>query len=62
MSRSTKKPYYKDRNPGTKTDANRKVRKSKELPSGKTYKKVYCSYNISDYSFHAPKDKKAHRK
>lgn len=67
MSRSTKKPYYKDHTPGAKRQANQTVRrKGKQSPeslaSGKAYKKEFESYNISDWSFHAPKDKKASRK
>lgn len=72
MSRSKKKPYYADRNPFGKKKANQKVRKenkkmcneiyNEELPSGRSYKKLFSSYIISDWSFHAPKDKKAYRK
>lgn len=65
MSRSTRKPYFKDSTPGAKRQANKRVRKSKkgeELADGGSYKKEYCSYDISDYSFHAPENKKAGRK
>lgn len=32
--------------------ANKKVRKSCDLKNGCMYKKVYCSYDIHDYSYH----------
>lgn len=39
-----------DRNPYCKNQANQKVRRYKKyLPNGKTYKKLYQSYNISDF-------------
>jgi hypothetical protein len=63
MTRSTKKPYFTDTPHDTaKKQANRKVRKAKDVPSGASFKKESCSYDIRDWSFHAPKDKKAHRK
>lgn len=65
MSRSTKRPYYKDSTPGAKRQANQRVRrtsKTKDIADGKAYKKEFCSYDICDWSFHAPKDKKAYRK
>ncbi|MCM1316204.1 MAG: hypothetical protein NC205_04735 [Prevotella sp.] len=36
-----------------KTYANRAVRRYKEMPTGKScfFKKIYCSWNISDYRF-----------
>lgn len=59
MSRSYKKsPFLKDRasvsndrfNP--KTFANRAVRRYEEVPGGKSgFKKIYCSWDISDYRF-----------
>ena len=53
MSRSTKKvPINKDHNSGKwgKKQANKKVRKEKDVPSkGKDYKKIYQSWNIHDY-------------
>lgn len=53
MSRSYKKnPYYKDHNRGMKQCANRTVRNTFDVPNGNAYKKVFCSYDISDYSFH----------
>ena len=78
MSRSRKKPYITDQNSGhpghggSKRKANRKVRHenkkatlevgSAELSSGKQYRKVSESWDIRDWSFHLPKDKKAFRK
>jgi hypothetical protein len=53
MSRSYKKsPVFKDRRKSGKRFANKSVRKySKKIQSGRAYKKIFCSYNISDYSF-----------
>ncbi len=52
MSRSYKKVGgYKDSCKGMKRFANKKVRHTKNIPSGKAYKKLFCSYSISDYSF-----------
>ncbi|MBD5142611.1 MAG: hypothetical protein HDT22_03240 [Ruminococcus sp.] len=59
MSRSYKKfPVVKDRASTSKnrqkpkTFANRTVRRSKIIPSGKAgFKKLYCSWNICDYRF-----------
>lgn len=68
MSRSTKKPFYTDQQTNRpaaskpKDWANRKVRKTKDVPSGASYKKVFSSWDIRDWSFHRPKDKKAYRK
>lgn len=55
-----------------KRDANRTVRRmnkkacqeveSEKLADGKQYRKAECSWNIRDWSFHSPKDKKAYRK
>lgn len=53
MSRSYKKvPCCKDHNRGMKKYANRYVRRNYLIvPSGKAYKKLFCSYNICDYKF-----------
>lgn len=54
MSRSWKKAYYKD-GYGTghkrfaKQRANRSVRRSADIVDGGYYKKLHCSWNISDY-------------
>ena len=52
MSRSYKKVGgYKDSCKGMKRIANKKVRNIKNIPNGKAYRKVFCSYSISDYNF-----------
>ena len=53
MSRSYKKsPVMADRNPYCKKQANKRVRKYlKDIANGKAYRKLYCSWNISDYRF-----------
>lgn len=53
MSRSHKRvPCCKDYNKGMKKCANRYVRRNHLIvPSGKAYKKLFCSYNICDYKF-----------
>ena len=66
MSRSTKAPYAKDRNPFMKGKANRKVRQNSKkavknerdkISSGKAYRKYVDSWSISDYSFYDDKPK-----
>lgn len=53
MSRSYKKrPYCKDHTRGMKKVANKVVRHQKFLGNGSYYKKVFCSYDISEYSFY----------
>ena len=51
MSRSRRKSICrKMRNPFMKNQANRRVRRfTKELSNGKEYKKLFCSWMISDY-------------
>lgn len=65
MSRSYKRnPITKD---GYKTkwkqkakrEANKATRKRLSISNGKQYKKYYNSWNISDYSFRLPTDKKS---
>ena len=53
MSRSYKKiPCCKDHTRGMKKCANRYVRRNYFMvPSGMAYKKLFCSWNISDYKF-----------
>lgn len=67
MSRSYRKfPVIKDRAKTSKdrqkpkTFANRAVRRYKEVPTGKScfFKKIYCSWNISDYRFITATDEK----
>ena len=52
MSRSYKKnPVFKDNNKGMKKAANCKVHRTKFcIANGNAYRKVFCSYDISDYS------------
>jgi hypothetical protein len=53
MSRSFKKPVFKDTNRFKnffKRQANKRARK-KELSDGNFYKKVYNQYNINDFTF-----------
>lgn len=51
MSRSFKKNWCsKDNDSKMKKFANRKVRNyDDEIQNGKSYRKIFCSYNISDY-------------
>lgn len=35
----------------SKRQANKKVRRTKNIPSGKSYKKIYETWDIHDYSF-----------
>lgn len=53
MSRSYKKvPCCKDHNQGMKKRANRQLRRNDlDIPSGKAYKKLFCSFDICDYKF-----------
>lgn len=53
MSKSYKKtPIVKDKNKGMKNLANRKVRRSADyISNGKYYRKMFQSYDISDYLF-----------
>lgn len=70
MSRSTKKPYITDQqsspyNKSSKRRANKAIRNKDvtEAPAkGKQYRKESNSWDIRDFSFHSPKDKKAYRK
>ncbi len=57
MSRSYRKPYVKDGYGSKgkrfmKNYANRVVRHSKDVPNGRAYKKLFCSYDICDYYFY----------
>lgn len=52
MSRSYKKHLWtKDHNSGAKRTANRKVRHSKDIADGGSYRKIYEQYNICDWKF-----------
>lgn len=61
MSKSyKKKTFSKQRNSKwAKKLANRKFRRFKtDADNGKFYKKVFCSYDICDYSFYMPWNEK----
>jgi len=50
MSHSYKHtPGFFDRNPFAKQQANRKVRRTLEVPNGKAYRRLFESYDICDY-------------
>ena len=52
MSRSYKKyPCIKDCSKHGKRFANKRVRRTKDIPDGKAYRKVYNPWDISDWSF-----------
>jgi len=53
MSRSYKKePWCKDGpNAWAKSHANKRVRRSLNVPNGKAYRKFSCSYDICDYKY-----------
>ena len=55
MSRSKKKvPGFTDKDRNTYRDkrfANKKVRNTNNIPDGKYYKKLYCSWNIRDWKW-----------
>lgn len=40
------------RGKGQRKWANKKVRKYDDLTNGSMYKKIYCSWDIHDYSYH----------
>jgi len=56
MSRSYRKPYVVSGN-GTKfkqyakKEANRLIRRTKDVPNGKAYRKFYETWNIDDYRY-----------
>ena len=60
MSRSYKKhPRVKDSaDKFMKKYANKKIRRAKDIPSGKAYKKVFESWDISDWNWIWIKKKK----
>ena len=67
MSRSKRKPYYTDYSKNytkwAKRQANKVIRKIKfNLSNGKSFKKLYCSWNIRDWISYSPDDSKAYRK
>lgn len=58
MSRSHKNtPVISNNTSGMKQIANRAIRNYKEIiPNGKSYRKIFCSYDICDYSCRSPKE------
>lgn len=58
MSRSYRRPYCKDGYRGSKhkqfakKEANKKIRRSLEVPNGKIYRKFYDTWKICDYNFY----------
>lgn len=68
MSRSMRKtPIVKDHNKGQKKIANRRVRRvlqniGEEYWTPALYKRVYCSWEISDYAFWVDANSKYLRK
>jgi len=52
MSRSRKKVWgFVDRNPYMKQQANKKVRRTFDIPNGKYYRKIGNSYDICDHKW-----------
>ena len=50
MSRSFKKHFIlKDTSQYGKHQANKKVRRAKDVPSGKAYKKVFNPYDVTEW-------------
>lgn len=77
MSRSRKRPILKSPSPGAKTAAARAVRRASKLLAqrarqqpemdiptspGSSHKKLFNSYDINDWAFYVPENKKATRK
>lgn len=56
MSRSVRKPWYTDgygckRKKFAKRKANKKIRKTPEIPDGKAYRKFFNTWDICDYKY-----------
>ncbi len=45
-----------------KRQANKRVRKQEDIEDGKAYRKEYNSWNICDWKWYLPDDKKVRRK
>jgi hypothetical protein len=53
MSRSYRKPYVREeKKKWAKRQANKRVRRCKNLQDGCRYKKIYNSWNICDYGWY----------
>lgn len=64
MSRSFRKPYITDtgrHRKWAKKDANKTVW-HRDTYNGAHYKRLYCTWNICDYKWYNPTEKKAYRK
>jgi hypothetical protein len=59
MSRSYRAPIAKDQSTAAKRVANKIIRNTGEIADGSAYKRVFNSWNISDYAFtiEVPKSK-----
>ena len=67
MSKSYREPYWtegygKPSRKKNKRLASKRVRRAKDLDNGMSYKKVYNSWDICDFSFYSPNDEKSYRK
>ena len=66
LSRSYRRPFVTQTMYGgakwEKRQANKKVRRTKNVGNGKNYKRIYDSWNICDYRFYMPEYKKGYRK
>lgn len=60
MSRSYKhSPFVRDPHHNlkkVKREASKMVRRAKDITNGNMYRKVYCTWNIHDYSFYCSRD------
>lgn len=64
MSRSIKAPFYSDANRGRKKEkrfANKRVRRREAVSNGKSYRKVYESWRIKDWSYQSNEPKAARK-
>ena len=67
MSKSKRAPWWTCGYKGlyrrfAKRQANKRIRKLKELWNGMVYKRFYSSYDICDYKFYDPENEKVRRK
>lgn len=67
MSRSRRAPWWTCGYGGiyrrfAKRQANKRIRKLLDIIGGCYYKRLYCSWDICDYKFYEPENKKVRRK
>jgi len=64
MTHSIKKPYLTEQGNKKywKHVANKLIRNREDIPNGSSYKRLYDSWNITDYRFYCPEELKATRK